>query len=408
MYDIMVIGKGLMGAAAIKHLALKFPDLSLAAIGPDEPENRKTHTGVFASHYDQGRITRILDRSPIWAHLAAESIKRYADIETQSGIQFHHAVGCLRVLDNEKGVQDVDTVAAKLTPSFAKLTPSATEARFPYFNFSGDYNAYAEDAPAGYINPRQLIDAQLKIAEQHGATIIRETVTKFQDTSGNSEFVTAEGNVYSAKKVLIAAGGFSNMLLPSGKADFALRAHNILLAEISQSEVERLHGMPSLIINCDHPDMPNLYMLPPVKYPDGKTYIKLGGSFYGEQAVLEDYLQTLVETKTWFQSDGRPDVADTLKAYLHTIISNLQVESYHARPCLITMTQHGQPYIDNLDNFRTIIAGGNGASAKSCDEMGRMGAMLCATGEWDSPLKREDFRLVKKSPPVTDVDDVLL
>ena len=92
--DIAVIGNGLIGSAASRYLSAA--GLNVAAIGPDEPANWKTHTGVFASHYDQGRITRVVDTSPTWATLAKRSIDQYPIIEEASGIRFHHPVGCLR------------------------------------------------------------------------------------------------------------------------------------------------------------------------------------------------------------------------------------------------------------------------------------------------------------------------
>jgi sarcosine oxidase len=36
----------------------------VVVLGPDEPAHRAAHTGVFASHYDEGRITRVVDRDP--------------------------------------------------------------------------------------------------------------------------------------------------------------------------------------------------------------------------------------------------------------------------------------------------------------------------------------------------------
>ncbi|MEM1281723.1 MAG: FAD-dependent oxidoreductase, partial [Cyanobacteria bacterium P01_H01_bin.152] len=48
-YDYIVVGRGLMGAAAARHLSSWGHRVAL--IGPDEPPNRKTHPGIFASHY---------------------------------------------------------------------------------------------------------------------------------------------------------------------------------------------------------------------------------------------------------------------------------------------------------------------------------------------------------------------
>ena len=47
VYDIAVIGKGLIGSAAARHLAVSFHDLKVCVIGPDEPQIRKAHDGVF-------------------------------------------------------------------------------------------------------------------------------------------------------------------------------------------------------------------------------------------------------------------------------------------------------------------------------------------------------------------------
>ncbi|HEY9569155.1 MAG TPA: hypothetical protein VIR38_13770, partial [Thalassobaculum sp.] len=65
MYRIIVIGRGLIGSAAGRHLA----DLTdgVALLGPDEPADRAAHAGVFASHYDEGRMTRVVDPDPAWA-----------------------------------------------------------------------------------------------------------------------------------------------------------------------------------------------------------------------------------------------------------------------------------------------------------------------------------------------------
>ena len=39
-FDVIVVGGGLFGSAAAKHLTLLRPDLRLALIGPGEPEDR--------------------------------------------------------------------------------------------------------------------------------------------------------------------------------------------------------------------------------------------------------------------------------------------------------------------------------------------------------------------------------
>ena len=165
MYDIAVIGKGLIGSAALRHLSVNFPNLRVCVIGPDEPPDRKTHRGVFASHYDQGRITRVLDPSPLWGELARESIKRYPEIEAASGVTFHRRAGCLRATDVPTQVADIDNCARSYKPPHQRLDAAGCKRVYPFLSFCDDFVAWAEKGAAGYINPRQLIEAQLKAAD---------------------------------------------------------------------------------------------------------------------------------------------------------------------------------------------------------------------------------------------------
>ena len=103
-YEYLVIGKGLLGAAAARHLSAA--SQSVALIGPDEPPDRASHQGIFGSHYDEGRITRILDPHRIWALLAQRSIARYREIEARSSVPFYHEVGHLAVGPAPAGAED--------------------------------------------------------------------------------------------------------------------------------------------------------------------------------------------------------------------------------------------------------------------------------------------------------------
>lgn len=392
IYDLAVIGKGLIGSAALRHLALNFPDLNVCAIGPDEPRNRKSHDGVFASHYDQGRITRVLDPSPLWGKLARESIARYSLIESAGGVQFHHRVGCLRATDIPERVKEIDACATRFEPPHQRLDAAGCKAAYPFLSFSDEFVAWDEKGEAGYINPRQLIEAQLKAAVARGATVIREVVSGLAVSRDGVEIATREGRRIQARKALITAGGYTNTLLER-KLELPTKSHTILLAELPPDEIKRLRRMPSIISSFDHPAVDSLYMLPPVQYPGGKTNIKLGPSGLDERyfnATKDDR-----ELIPWFQSDGSAAIAAAMKVALHRMIPDLKVISYQTAPCLITNSAHGNPYIDSIVEDRLYVTtAGNGFGAKSSDEIGRIGAMFCATDEWHSDLERAEFRAV--------------
>ena len=392
IYDLAVIGKGLVGSAALRHLTRSFPDLKVCAIGPDEPRNRKTHDGVFSSHYDQGRITRVLDPSPLWGRLARESIARYPLIESASGLRFHHRAGCLRATDIPERVLEIDDCAARFEPPHQRLDAAGCLERYPYLSFSDDFVAWDEKGEAGYINPRQLIEAQLTAAEAAGGIIIREIVASIECLADHVLIRTRADGSVRARKALLTTGGYSNTLLQR-KLDLPTKSHTILLAETPPDEIKRLRRMPSIISSFDNPAVDSLYMLPPVPYPDGKTYIKLGPSGQDEQYFNAS--ENDRELIPWFQGDGSAVIVAKLKEALHRMVADLKVISYQTVPCLITKSAHGNPYIDSIVEDRLYVTtAGNGYGAKSSDEIGRIGAMLCATGEWHSDLERAEFRAV--------------
>lgn len=96
-------------AAAPKDLAAYLDNVAI--VGPAEPLDWQRHNGVFASNYDSGRVTRILDgdRSLFWTRVAKASIDRYREIEQKSGIKFFSPTGCLKVAPaDETGMDYID------------------------------------------------------------------------------------------------------------------------------------------------------------------------------------------------------------------------------------------------------------------------------------------------------------
>jgi sarcosine oxidase len=85
-FDVIVVGAGLWGSACARHLSAM--RASVALVGPAEPQDAAAHNGVFASHYDEARITRRLDNSRDWALFADAAMRRYAEIETLGGQKF--------------------------------------------------------------------------------------------------------------------------------------------------------------------------------------------------------------------------------------------------------------------------------------------------------------------------------
>ncbi len=155
MFDYLVIGKGLMGSAAVRYLSAH--SSRVAIIGPDEPANYATHPGVFSSHYDEGRITRRLARDMVWAYLADRAIRQYALLEEASGLRFHVPVGCLTVAhtpEESRYLRGRDDIAQQLNVKYARLGDAAAiHHNFPFLTFPEGYQGNYELAPPDTSTP---------------------------------------------------------------------------------------------------------------------------------------------------------------------------------------------------------------------------------------------------------------
>ncbi|CAM6103665.1 unnamed protein product [Calypogeia fissa] len=399
-FSVAVIGLGMMGSAACRHLSLATGE-KVVGIGPAEPQDWKSHTGVFASHYDEGRLTRIVDKDPIWSLLAARSIERYRLLERESGIQFHYPVGSVRVSPFFEVVGDSTAEALDVgrhNGAEVELLRgmSVLKKRFPYFGFEEGDVGLMEDGGAGYINPSAMVQAQLTLAAKQGVLLVRETVVSLERTPNGVRIVTDSGRTLVATRVLISADVYTKFLVKKPKLVTRTVPESILLAEVGPEEERRLQGMPSLIWRLkEHKQLHSVYACPPIRYPNGKTYVKIGGSYHQEPT-----LSTHEEIVEWFHSDGHEGEVEILLGVLKKLVPGLAVESVDRKSCINTYTAHNYPYIDAVDGKRHeeaqffVVTGGNGASAKSSDEIGRIAALLVEHRCWTYDLEAFNFKTV--------------
>ncbi len=365
MTHIAVIGRGLIGAAAARHLMRAGHQVTL--IGPSEPVDKVSHTGVFGSHYDEGRITRALDPDLYWSQVSAISIARYRDIEAQSGVSFFTECGAM-IAGPKKGnyIQRVERIEKARNIPCDHFSGRALEQAFPYFSFPDDIQALYEPKAAGYISPRNLVQAQTKVATRAGAQLVDAVVLGLSETTTGIT-ITTDRDEISADQVLVATGGFTNMILPD-PLPLDVHARTVAFFEIDAKEATRLSNMPSLVM-C-FADGRDPYILPPIRYPNGKIYIKIGGD------QVDKKLESTDAIKAWFKSGGSDEVGMYLKSMLVEIIPGLRYQAMHTEACVTTFTADNRPVITRQSDRITVAVAGCGRGAKCSDELGRMGAEL--------------------------------
>jgi len=377
-YDVAVVGLGLIGSGALRALA--DAGQRCVGVGPAEPADWSNHPGVFASHYDSGRITRHLDRVREWGVLAARSIAGYADLEARSGIAFHRPVGVVLAVPADE-VAAITAVAEELAVDLSTYAPDAASDFDSRLSFPSGSTLLAEPGPAGHIDPRRMLRANLAVATAGGATIVREAASSLRAGSSGWTVTTATGVLVTATRVVVATGAHSDELRGlAGCPAFDVRGETIVMATLGPDEQARLAGLPSILAELDDPTYDDLYVVPPTDYPDGSVRLKLGATRHDMFHVHDGAAR-----REWMSDDRHRDELDALRDLLTTLVPGLAAESWETKPCLITQTASGLPVVDHLAPGLVLAAGGNGYAAKSANAIGALAAQLVVDGAWTDP-----------------------
>lgn len=362
--QVAVVGRGLIGSAAARHLSKMGCGVTL--IGPSEPADYAHHDGVFGSHYDEGRITRRLEPHPYWMQLNQASISRYGEIAAESGIEFYREVGVLHVGDrNSPDIALIGEIANAAGVACEAFEDSHLAERFPFLKSTNGIRGIFEREDAGYISPRRLVQAQTIAAQRAGARIIDEPALGVLESRSGATIKIKTGSV-EVDRVLVTAGGHTPSLLGQSFG-FKVFGRTVAMFRLGEPEIRRLAGMPSM--RCFGQRGKDPYILPPIPYPDGHSWLKIGSD------PVDIELETEVDIKNWFRSGGSIRVADGLEAQVLDRLRDLQFEERRVVPCMTTFSDSGLPRIERISDRVAVAFGCYGKSAKCSDEMGRLGGV---------------------------------
>lgn len=385
MFNYLVIGGGLFGSAALRYLSASSDGVGL--IGSAEPADYTTHKGVFASHYDNGRLCSMFGTDQTWTKIHRAAIGQYRHIEQTGGINFYTPSGRFNITKN--GGKKIGEYSGDNNGLIRTYTAETFPSDLP-IAIPSDRIVYWEDAPSGYINPRELVRAQLTIAAQQGAEIIRGTVTDVVDCGSHVEVKTADGQTVTAKKALLTTGAFTNQLnLLPRKVALRTKSETTILAEVPQSEAERFQHLPGVGYDIDDPEIHGIYLVPPLLYPDGRYYLKMG--FDTPSDLLNPSLSAVQD---WFAGQNIEAHKAAARRAVEALFPDLQVTAWHMKPCIVCYTPSRKPFIDALVPGRIYLAtAGNGTGAGPSDAIGHLAANLTLNDAWTSDLDHAPFQI---------------
>jgi len=340
--DVIVIGLGAMGSAALYQLGLR----GARVAGFDR----------FSPPHDQGsshgdtRITRLaigegahytplVKRShEIWR---AHERETGADLLTQCGELIISSAAGGSSMHVERFFDNTVAAARKCGVAHELLDANAIRSRFPLFEVRDGEVGYYEPE-AGFVRPEACIAAQLTLAEKHGAAVHRnETVLSFDVSPGGVTLETDRGR-YEANRIIVSAGAWLPKLL-GGPFESLLKVYRQVLHWFA------IDGDPALyapqrfpVFIWERPDWRyGIYGFPALD----DAGLKIATEYYAQTASPENVARTVSQEEI-----------DEMRAGLAAPhIKGLSTRSTKAVVCLYTVTPDMGFVIDHAPQSERIV-----------------------------------------------------
>ena len=222
-----------------------------------------------------------------------------------------------------------------------------------------------------------MIAAQETLTVAAGGRLIDDVATALTSRAdGGYRVATQSGQTFDAERVVVATGAYANTLglLPE-PVGTTVKTEIIILGEVSVADAAELADYPTVLHQIDPDRIDDIYMTPPLEFPDGRHCIKLGAN-----TDLDTWPTSLDEIQRWFASDTDPDHLPLLQPALEALWPDVEFISFRTRPCIVTYTPDHMPLIDEVAPGLVVATAGNGAGAKGADAWGAAAAALALDG----------------------------
>jgi sarcosine oxidase len=351
--DVIVAGLGAHGSAAAYHLAKR----GQSVLGFD----RFARGHTLASF---GGLSRII-RLSYYEHASYVPMLRRAwdlwrELERASGEALLTQTGGLYM-----GAPDGALVSRSLdsarTHGLAHKVLDSVELRrrYPVFNIHPDWIGVL-DEQAGWLAPERAVEAHLRLAERHGATLrFEEPIEQFELDDGGVRVTSAQG-AYRARQLVITAGSWLPRLLPR-LAPHLWVERNVLFWFEPLGNFDDFARLPVYIVE----DTDRMYYGFPYDPDNG---LKLAGLHFGDR----------VDPDT-IDREPRAQDEDRVRTWLRRRMPIANGERRRAQVCMYTNSTDRHFIIDR-DGPVTYASACSGHGFKFASVMGEILADLATTG----------------------------
>jgi len=206
MYDVIVIGLGAMGSAALAEIAARGRKvLGLEAFQPAHK--------LGSSHGDSRIIRLGYHEDPAYVPLLHRAYRNWARMERRLETDLLTKVGVLQIgRPDSKLVRGMLASCAEYGLAHEVLDAAAMAERYPAYRLAGD-EVGVFDPEGGYIRPEAAVWGNLKLATADGAHAhIRERVLRIE--RGSTLTIHSPQGSYETRKVIVSTGAWIAELVP--------------------------------------------------------------------------------------------------------------------------------------------------------------------------------------------------
>jgi sarcosine oxidase len=207
-YDVIIVGVGAMGSAALHHLARR----GSTALGLEQfeiPNDQGSSHGV-------NRIFRLAYyEDPGYVPLMRRALDLWLDLEATVGERLVHVTGSV-----DAGPADGDVFTGSLEScrvhhlDHEVLDSAALAARFPGYRLPEDTMSVFQPE-GGFLLSERCIVAHVSTALAAGAEVhARESVMEWSVTAGGAIRVETDRGTYETTRLVVTAGAWAGQLVP--------------------------------------------------------------------------------------------------------------------------------------------------------------------------------------------------
>jgi sarcosine oxidase len=363
-FEYIVLGLGGLGSAAAYWLS--------RTAGRDVLGLEQFELGhVRGESQDHSRIIRLSYHTPGYVRLAKRAYESWAVVEADAREALVLKTGGLDLAPAESRIP-LDPYAVSMQEErveFERLDAREIMRRWPAFTLTDDCRGLFQPE-GGIAMAARANAAHQRLAREHDATLLdRSPVTAVRSVAGEVE-VVARGKAFRARKLVVAAGPWSNAILESLRITLPL--------EVTQEQVTYYAS-------------PHLREFEPGRFP---VWIWMDDPcFYGFPVFGEP------ATKIAQDAGGRPVTADTrsfdpdpentarVEAWARRYLPRALGPVHLRKTCLYTLTPDRDFVIDTVPGHADIcLAIGAGHAFKFASVIGRILGELASSGETPSDI----------------------